>query len=277
MKYDAKRHLLYPVLTPSNDDYPKGEFTASVEVPPGLDPDGDVPITIKFDLNEPYISQAVQQGLARCKAMIYCTNTLYRADPEAAEGDFSISVTVPGTMLDGPVEVYPFVTSVTDIPLDSPGIHPEYQGLNYPLRANPYQPLAAAEMQQFSIIREVSTEDPLVVFEEDTDGKVPPGELDIFTEITDRQIRIVTHPETFEQISRFRQDEDQALASFYMSALVQALWVVETTPQDEAEGAAPQGWFQRLNGLRRESIQPFRMAQIIFDKPFGKLLAREQP
>ena len=136
MKYDPKRHLLHPVLSPNNDDYPDGELTTKVEVSPEVEPGKDVRIEIQFQLNEPYLHQAVaEDGSAKCKAMIYCTSTVFRTDYEAAEGEFGIVVEIPESQLDGAVEVHPFIISATDISLDSDGIHPEYRQLEAPLEA----------------------------------------------------------------------------------------------------------------------------------------------
>ena len=271
MKYDAKRHLLYPVLSPNNDDYPDGEFTTTL-TPPVLDPEGTIAFTIQFHLKEPFLSQCVREGRAKCKAMIYCTSTLYRGDYEAPSGEFTISAKIPQEQLDGTVEVHSFVISIEPISLAGSDIHPEYVQLGVPLDVSLRQPLAAAERQEFNIQRDQSREDPLMAFEEDLSGKIPPGELDIVTNFTDRQIKIIMHETTYNQVLQLRNDEPIALASFYMSALVQACCIVYSTPPEEAEDAYPQGWFHRLRERQQEGIEPFRMAQIIFGKPFEKLL-----
>ena len=271
MKYDAKRHLLYPVLAPNNDDYPDGEFTTTL-TPPVLESDGTVAFTIEFHMEEPSLNQSVREAKAKCKAMIYCTSTLYRADFEAPSGEFTISAKIPQEQLDGAVEVHSFVISIEPLSLVGSNIHPEYVQLGAPLEVSIRQPLAAAERQEFNIQREQSREDPLIAFEEDQFGKLPQGELDIVTNIADRQIKIIMHETTYTQVLQLRNDEPIALASFYMSALVQACCIVDRTPPEEAEDAYPQGWFHRLRERQQEGIEPFRMAQIIFGKPFEKLL-----
>ena len=271
MKYDAKRHLLYPMLSPNNDDYPDGEFTTTV-TPPVLEPDGTIAVTIQFHLKEPFLSQAVREGQAKCKAMIYCRSTLYRVDYEAPSRESTISAKIPGDQLDGTVEVHSFIISVDGISLEGGDIHPEYRQLGAPLEVGIKQPLAAAERQDFNIQRELSNEDPLITFGEDLFGKTPPGELDIRANIVDRQIVIIMHETTYNQVGQLRNDEPIALATFFMSALVQACCIVDHTSPEDAEDAHPQGWFRRLRERQQEGIEPFRMAQIIFGKPFEKLL-----
>ena len=277
MKYDAKRHLLYPVLAPNNDDYPDGEFTTEVTLMPDPEPEGTSTIEIKFLLDEPYLAQAVGQGQAKCKAMVYCTSTLHRSDHEALVGEFSISAAIPNAQLDGTVEVHSFITSVEEISLDSDSIHPEYRNLDTPLRAGRKQPIAAAHRQEFNVVRKETKEDPIIIFAEDDEGRVPSGELDISTEISERQIQIIMHKTTYEQVAELRKDTTLALASVYMSALVQACCRVDHATPEEAEGASPNGWFLKIKALQREGIEPFRMAQIIFDRPFEKLLGRATP
>ena len=84
MRYRSNRQYLHPVLRPDADDYGvDAAFFAICDTPQYDQSDGMVSISVRFDLDEPTLSQAVRSSNAKCAAMVYCGSTLYRDRLEA--------------------------------------------------------------------------------------------------------------------------------------------------------------------------------------------------
>ena len=272
MKFDAKRHNLHPVLTPTNDDYPEGSLTVTISDP--LVINDRACLNIEFHLSEPAIAGIVKRGEASCKAMIYCRGTLFRSDLQAPEGTLTIQAEIPMDQLIGVVEVHPFIVSTKRIELAPETVHPEYKQQNASLLVEQRQPLAAANRHEFHVTAQEHKLEALFIFESDPENPLPTGQYDLKIEPNERQIAIVVNENEYQQLMTLRAEKTLALSSMYMSAMVQALSVLEYTEEEEdIDESPPNGWFQYLKSRKKPNVTPFRMAQEIFDQPFQKLIA----
>ena len=71
-------------------------------------PDGMVSISVRFELDEPTLGQAVRSSNAKCAAMVYCGSTLYRDRLEAQPNEpFIARGRIPVSRLKNEVQVHP--------------------------------------------------------------------------------------------------------------------------------------------------------------------------
>lgn len=269
MKFDAKRHNLHPVLTPTNDDYPDASLTVAVSDPAAIN--GKACFTIEFNLSEPSIAGLIKNARALCKAMIYCRGTLFREDLQAPDGEFIIQAELPMDQLMGTVEIHPFIVSTDRVEFAPDRLHPEYKEQKAYLSVDQRHPLAAANRHEFEVMAEENSIDALVIFESDPDNHLPPGQYDIRLLPSERQIVIVVNESDYEQLMTLRAQKTFALASIYTSALVHAFAFLEFN--DDVDDPSTNGWFQYLKTRRDPNLTAFRMAQAVFDQPFQKLVA----
>ena len=275
MKFDARRHNPHPVLAPTNDDYPDG--TLAVHLSDVTLADNQVHFNIRYECSEPAINDRVQNGEAVCKAMLYCRGTFFRQDIQAPAQSFIIQASFPVERLMGTVEVHPFIVSAESMELDPTPLNSEYRQQRALLTVDASGPLAAAHRMEFDIAAQDQRFDSLVVFESDESNPYAPGHYDIRLEASAKQIAIVVNESDYDQLTRLRNERTMALSSIYTAALVAAFAFIERGEEEsELDDAAPNGWVECLKARRPaggKSLSPFRLAQNVFQQPFGVLAA----
>ena len=270
MKFDARRHIPHPVLTPANDDYPDAHLDVTVSDVSVID--NNACFSIEFDVSEPTLTNTVRSGQASCKAMVYCRGTLFRQDLEAPPGTFTIRAALPMDQLMGVVEIHPFIVSTQEVDLAAGAVHREYRDYSAVLSVSQREPLAAANKREFEITPQRHNLDSLFIFQTDPENSLPPGQFDIDLNPGERQIAILVNDNEHDQLMTLRSAKIMAVASMYMSAMVQAFAFLEYADEDGLDDAPANGWVQYLSSRKDPKVTPFRMAQAVFNQPFPKLI-----
>lgn len=161
MRFDARRHWTHPVLRQGHDDFPDGDLSVQVSQ------EGES-LSIRFQVQEPVVCEAIETGKARCAATIYCRETFFRHTEVAPPTRYDISWRLPVEDLAGPFDVSPFIYWDTDNTAWS-SAHRDYGRV--PTLAPRFGPLAV---------------DP--VWHQRIDRDPPPGLVSIFRLKTDPRI-----------------------------------------------------------------------------------------
>ena len=277
MKYEPKRNYLYPVLRPYSDDYESDEL--DVEVTAAV-VGQRINVSVKFGVNEPSIQHQIVAGNARCIAMLYCRDTLYRQMLRADNGKFALRESVPAGYLVNDVEIHPAVVAFDNISHPTKTAHPEYGGAA--VKVGKFQPLATAQTWRFSV--NADSRPTKSIFNLDIDDELPSDVFNIVLDTSDRYIKITANKHTSEQFQRMREDETQTIPTVYMNALMNALAYIKYNDLEEDGGDDSGAWVSCIrNNLMKKGIRIgdseddgshtlFYAAQILLENPFGDLL-----
>ena len=216
MKHDANRHFLYPVARPFSDDYPEGKIRTELKAEQVFD---SVQITLTYQVDDTSISRQVRDSNARCVAMLYCTDTLYRQSIQAGfDSPFEIVTSVPMMLVRNKVQVHPVIVAQKDIqqlPIET--AHQEYAGMSFNIKAG--QPLAVDSTWSFYV-------DPIQmqsIFNLNTDPKYKSDEFEVRIDPTEKYIDIIANEKTMSWFHKVRRDRNLVLPSIYISSLITVL------------------------------------------------------
>ena len=246
MRHDPNRHFLYPVARPLSDDYPENSVIAVVKA--DLISDA-VQITVEYQIEDPSIKQLVMDSAARCVAMLYCTDTLYRRPIRKTinSNPFEIRETVPLGSLRNRVQVHPVIVAdcnIEELPLQT--THSEYQGMTFKLKAG--QPLAVDSPMYFNVNPSQIKLQSIFNLVTDMDGsKVQADEFEIEMNINERYIDIIADEDTMSWFQELRSKRNVTFPSIYMSSLITVLSYFreldEASNGDIDDRVPSDGWF----------------------------------
>ena len=287
MKYEPKRNYLYPVLRPYSDDYSSEELGIEVTTEPV---DGHVRIGVNFSVSEPSIRKQIDDGNARCVAMLYCRDTLHRETLRADKRQFALRKEVPSRYLVNDVEIHPAVVAVNGINHPTKTAHPEYGGAA--VQVDKFQPLATAQTWRFSVNADKRAAKG--IFNLAVDDDIRPDMFDVEIDSAARYITIKADTDTLKQFMNIRRNELLTLPSVYMNALVEALSHIKVNNLESGGGDVHSaGWVNCIlsnlsSNLRKNgdgisvgnadnagSHSLMYAAQMLLDKPFGDMIRLE--
>ena len=277
MKYEPKRNYLYPVLRPYSDDYSSEELGIEVTTEPV---EGHVRIGVNFSVSEPSIRKQIDDGNARCVAMLYCRDTLHRETLRADKRQFALRKEVPSRYLVNDVEIHPAVVAVNGINHPTKTAHPEYGGTA--VAVDKFQPLATAQTWRFSVNADQRAAKG--IFNLAVDDTMPPDMFDVEMDPSERYITIKANEVTLAQFGNIRRNETLTLPSVYMNALVEALAYIKYT--EDVDDVNSLGWVNcirdnlnnhniRLGGDEDSGHSLMYAAQMLLSKPFGDMIRFE--
>lgn len=278
MRYSPNRNYLYPVLRPYSDDYESGELKIDVAVEPA---EQDVVVRVKFDVAEISILNQIKAGDARCVAMLYCHETLYREMLRAGKGQLAINANVPGRMLVNDVAIHPAIVAVNDIAHSTRTAHDEYGG--QPAQIGKFQPLATAQTWRFSV--NANQRAAKSVFNLVVDKEMTSDIFDVEVDPSKPYINIKADEDTLGQFKNIRKNEILTLPSVYMSALMEALACIKANhlENDDGDDVHGSGWVACIKdnlhkhdiNLDNNSRSLIYAAQMLLSKPFGDMIRAE--
>lgn len=246
MKHDPNRHFLYPVARPLSDDYPDSTITADVKTDLVSD---SVQVTVTYQVDDPSIYQQLLDAKARCVAMLYCTDTLYRRSirKPVDNNPFEITDTVPLNRLRNRVQVHPVIVADCDIeelPLQT--AHSEYRGRSFSLRTG--QPLAFDSPMYFNVNPSQMKLQSIFNLVIDTDSsKVQADEFEIEMDATQRYVNIIADENTMSWFQELRSNRNITFPSIYMSSLITVLSyfrdIDEGSDENTLDKIPYDGWF----------------------------------
>ena len=281
MKYDPNRNYLYPVMRPFADDYGDALLTTSVRAQPDSK---NLTINIDFEVSDVRIREQVADGNARCTAMLYCRDTMYRKTLQSYTGRFDLTDSIPLRLLANNVELNPAIVTIEDLEHPTDTAHAEY-GRN-PVRIGKLHPLATDQTWHFQVNPKQRQTESIFNLVKDDELELQDGEFDIVLEPTDRYIIIKANTATLDGFKLVRNsDETLAVSTVFLSALVEALaWIKNAEDNDETM-VANDGWVDCIKGnLQKRNISLggrdetgnysslFRAAQRLLDYPFDELI-----
>lgn len=294
MKHDSNRHFLYPVARPFSDDYPGGQISTDLKVDHTSD---SVRVTLSYQVDDVSILQQIRDSYARCVAMLYCTDTLYRQSIQArSDTPLSIKTTVPIRLLRNRVQVHPVIVAQQDIqqlPLGT--VHQEYAGMSFSV--NKGQPLAVDTPWYFNV--NPTKMKMQGIFNLETEDRYEADEFDIKIDPHQRYIRIIANEDTmfwFHQLRSNSSNINITMPSIYMSSLITVLSQFkeyEKLDEDVLERYPSDGWFwsirRKMDELDitlsddsdKERCSLLMVAQRLFTghgnlRPFQRLLLQQK-
>lgn len=276
MKYNPRRSYLHPVLRPWSSDYPDGSIETTVET----EPDGDtITLKVNFRIIEPSIQSEIENGGAVCGFMLYCRNTLYRETFRGGRGSFELHEAVAVSELTGEVELHPGIFATDNKNYLALTAHPEYG--TTPLEIDQWSPMAIDHAWYFQV--NAASRPTKGIFNLEIEKDMPDGEFNIKCQVTEKYISITANENTRAQLKELGVEQENTLATVYMSALVEAL--VEIKRLSAEETVPDDGWVQCVKAnIGRLAIDIgdednnghhslFRAAQMLLGNPFGGYMA----
>lgn len=246
MRHDPNRHFLYPVARPLSDDYPDSNIIADVKANLVSD---SVQVTVTYQVDDPSIRQQVLDAKARCVAMLYCIDTLYRRSIRTTVNNnpFEITDTITLNRLRNRIQIHPVIVANSDIeelPLQT--THSEYKGMSFSLKAG--QPLAVDSPIYFNVNPSQMQLQSIFNLVTDTEGnRVQADEFEIEMDVTQRYINIIADEDTMSWFQDLRRNKNITFPSIYMSSLVTVLSYfreVDEVSDDNTLDKIPfDGWF----------------------------------
>ena len=192
-------------------------------------------ISVRFDLNEPHIGNAVMSGSAKCAAMVYCGSTLYRSRFEASPGNLFVAEgSVPVSRLKNEVEVHPVILAARDLIHSTVTAHPEYEGR--PAEVHRLAPLATDLHWTFEV--DSDTRPVRSIFrlsDPDDTGRLRDGEFDVNVDPNHAYIDVIANSETLNALNIMRRNDRLAVPTVFTSALITVLAYLRNIEEDEAE------------------------------------------
>lgn len=243
MKHDSNRHFLYPVARPLSDDYPEGTIDTKLETEHTHD---SVQIALTYQVDDTSIFQQVQDSKARCVAMLYCKDTLYRQSIQASTNTpFAVTTSVPIRLLRNQVQVHPVIVAQQDIqqlPLET--VHQEYVGRSFSVTKG--KPLAFATPLRFNVNPTKMKIQGIFNLKTDTENLYKNDEFEVHIDLTKRYIDIIAGEETMSLFHQLRSNRNITFPSVYMSSLITVLALIKeyTDNNEEISDHYPSdGWF----------------------------------
>ena len=278
MRYRSNRQYLHPVLRPDADDYgPDASLITACE--PHYDPsDGMLSITVRFELVEDSLNQAVIEQRAKCAAMVYCGSTLHRSRLEAAPSEpFVARGKISIGRLKNEVQVHPVILTTRDITHPTDTAHPEYERQSVGI--DRLSPLATDLHWTFDINSEARPVRSIFRLQEDVSGRLNDGEFDISLDITKDYVPIFANSVTLAEFKDIRGGA-HPLPTVYTSAVLSVLAHVQYLGE-EAEDDENCAWLRCVNAQLRNhninignsGISLFLAAQRLLETPFAAMLS----
>ena len=281
MKFDPNRNYLYPVMRPYADDYGDALLKTAVRTQPDSE---NLTINVEFDVSDVRIKQQVADGNARCTAMLYCRDTMYRKTLQSYSGRFYLTDSVPLRLLANNVELNPAIVTIEDVEHPTDTAHAEY-GRN-PVRVGKFRPLATDQTWHFQVNpKQRQTESIFNLIKDDELG-LQDGEFEIVLAPTDRYIIIKANAATLDGFKLVRNsDETLSVSTVFLSALIEVLAWIKNAEDNDDTMVANDGWVDCIkSNLQKHNIslgsgdEPgnssslFRVAQRLLDYPFDELI-----
>ena len=278
MRYRSNRQYLHPVLRPGSDDYGlDASFFASCDPPQYDQTDGMLTISVRFDLDEQSLIDAVQSRRAKCAAMVYCGPTLYRGRLEASPSEpFVAKGRIPVSRLKNEVQVHPVILAEQDFVHSTATAHPEYQGQS--VEISRLTPLATDFHWTFDINSDARPVRSIFRLQEDTSGRLRDGEFDINLDLGQDYVQILANSDTLAAFNVMRKEDTMPLPTVFTSAVLTVLAYVKELPEDtDDENCA---WLRCVSTqLRRHNISIgngvdtlLLAAQRLLQTPFAAML-----
>ena len=277
MRYRSNRQYLHPVLRPDADDYGVDAALFATCDPPQYDQsDGMVSISVRFDLDEPTLNQAVRSSNAKCAAMVYCGSTLYRDRLEALPNEpFIARGRIPVSRLKNEVQVHPVILATRDFVHSTDTAHPEYQGQSVSITE--LAPLATDLPWIFDIDSDALPVRSIFRLEEDKSDGLNDGEFDVNIDIGQDYVAILANSDTLAAFNDIRKGNDMPLPTVFTGAVLSVLAVVKEIGDDaDNENCA---WLScvraqlRSHNIDIERDTLFLAAQRLLKSPFRIVLA----
>lgn len=277
MRYRSNRQYLHPVLRPDADDYgPDASLITACE--PHYDPsDGMLSITVRFELTEDSLTQAVIAQRAKCVAMVYCGSTLYRSRLEAAPSEpFVARGKIPVNYLKNEVQVHPVILTTRDITHPTDTAHPEYEQQSVGI--DRLAPLAQDLNWAFDINSDARPVRSIFRIYEDDTGRLNDGEFDVSPDIAQDFVPIFANRDTLTAFNAMRGGV-HPLPTVYTNAVLAVLAHIQSLGEDagDDENCA---WLRCVNTQLRNhnvnigdgGISLFLAAQRLLESPFAAML-----
>ena len=280
MKYDPNRNYLYPVMRPYADDYGDALLKTLAQVEPDNE---NLIINVEFDVSDVRIKQQVADGNARCTAMLYCRDTMYRKTLQSHAGRFDLMDSIPLRLLANNVELNPAIVTIEDVEHPTDTAHTEYGKAR--VQVGKFRPLATDQTWHFQVNPKLRQTESIFNLVKDDELGLEDGEFDIVLDPTDRYIAIKANTVTLDGFKLVRNhDETLAVSTVFLSALIEVLaWIKNAEDNDETM-VASDGWVECIKSnlqMRNISLgggdEPgnsslFRAAQCLLAYPFDELI-----
>ena len=246
MKYDPNRNYLYPVMRPYADDYGDALLKTSVQAQAQQDNE-NLTINVEFDVSDVRIRQQVADGNARCTAMLYCRDTMYRKTLQSYAGRFDLTDSIPLRLLANNVELNPAIITIEDIEHPTDTAHAEYD--RNPVRVGKLRPLATDQTWHFQVNPRQRQTESIFNLVKDDESELQDGEFDIDLDPIERYISIKANTATLDGFKLVRNsDETLAVSTVFLSALIEVLaWIKNADDGDETV-VANDGWVECIKG-----------------------------
>ena len=267
MKYQSEHGFTHPVLSPESDHYPNGQFTTSLHKREPVD--GNIPIALDFHIEEPTLERLINDGRARCVAMLYCRATLYQQTLQAEVSSTHIYGEVSAEFLRDAIELYPLLVATETIELDTSSADPFYQGAMRVIQAG--SPLATDRGWHFSLNVDTLPVGSIFTFVPDP---VLTGSMQFEADPNQTYIKIRVNAEQFQRMNITRQ-QGLTIPSVFTAALVQAITEVQRLNEDD-QFITP-GWVDTIRrqadkqGINLSEADPFATSQSLLGDPFAGL------
>ena len=221
MKYDTNRHYLYPVMRPHSDDYPKGDFSTLLNTQYSSH---NVEVSIEYTVSDDTINEYVRSSQARCVAMLYCRDTMYRQllQQNIGEDKFRLSEKIPMRLLQNQVEVHPAIVAHTRIKnFSTATAHDEYSDQH--IRIEKGQPLAVDDPWHFEVNSQQLKVDSLFKLAVDEQGELKDYEFDVTINEKERYVDIKANEDTIDSFRKLRKIKNATIPTIYLSSLITLL------------------------------------------------------
>ena len=244
MRYDPNRHYLYPVARPFSDDYADGVFSTGLQLERVSN---TLHITISYEITDATIYKLVSHSDARCIAMVYCVDTMYRYALLDNNGDaFRVVGSIPLDTLKNQVIVYPSVVARTHIDnFLSNNVNAEYENGYFSIKMG--QPLAFDSPWYFSVDPTRLRIQSIFRLVTDVEDKLRLNEFDVRIDPNKKYIDIAVDEGTRRRIEKLRSNKNITFPSIYLSSLVSVLSdfreLDEMYDISVPEGYPSDGWF----------------------------------
>lgn len=290
MKYDVNRHYLYPVIRPHSDDYPKGSFSTKLET---QETSSSVETKLEFFVSDETIKEQIITSQARCFAMLYCRDTMYRQPLQMTLVDdkFCLLETISMRWLRNQVQVHPAIVACTTIEnFPTSTAHPEYG--NIPITIEKGRPLAVDNPWSFVVNPQQLKVDSLFKLTVDKQEKYKMDEFDLKIDEDERFVDIIANEDTIDLFRKLRGVRNATIPSIYLSSLITLLAYFKEI-DDNNYGEIPEsipsvGWYRCIHQKLKDNninlggsdigseYTIMRAAQLLLTgdsylRPFGRL------
>ena len=269
MRYQSEHGFIHPVLSPESDHYPNGQFTTKLLKPDAKD--GNIQVILEFNLQEPTLEKLIEEGAARCVAMLYCRATLHQQTLRAHNHNMHINTTISTTFLRDAIEIHPLIVAAKTTEIDTSTADPFYQ--NTKPTAQEGEPLATDRTWHFNLDVDTLPIGSIFQFKPEPE-LMGPMKIEIAPEET--YINIHLNAGDLQELN-IAQQQGLTIPSIISAALVQAVHEIqELDPNDQF--IIP-GWVDTIRkqsektniDLNKGGTNPFEAAQTLLSNPFQNL------